>query len=75
VVRDHLGGLGSIILMVMATRLMSALSEGCDALENLGPHSLCQLSVCTNHFLVPLGLWYKQIVCTNNLIVLVMFWY
>jgi hypothetical protein len=33
VVRDHLGGPGSIILMVTTTRLMSILSEGCDAGE------------------------------------------
>jgi len=30
---SHLGGLGSIILMVMTTRLMSIVSEGCDAGE------------------------------------------
>jgi len=34
----YLGGLGSIILMVMTTRLMSILSEGCDA--DLGLYSL-----------------------------------
>jgi hypothetical protein len=33
VVRDHLGGPGSIILMVMTTRLVSTLSEGYDTGE------------------------------------------
>lgn len=46
------GGPGSIIQMVMTTRL--TLSEG----RKTSPHSLCQLSVRTNQFLVPLGLWY-----------------
>jgi uncharacterized protein YybS (DUF2232 family) len=71
--RDHLGGPGSIILIVMTTRLMSTLSGDGDVGENLGPHSLYQLSICTNYFPVLLGLWYQQIVCTNNLIVLQMF--
>ena len=38
------------------------------------PTSLCHQFVCTNHFLVPLGLWYQQIVCTNSFIVPVVFY-
>jgi hypothetical protein len=41
VVRDHMGGPDSIILMVMTTRLVSTLSEGCDAGENLGVYIPC----------------------------------
>jgi hypothetical protein len=51
---SHLGCPGSIILVVLITRLMSTLSEGCDV--DLCPYSLYQLSVCTNYFLVSLGL-------------------
>ena len=67
--RDHLGGPGSIILMVMTADVHIKRGDVIQA-KPRGPHSLYQLSVCTNHFLVPLGLWYQQIICTDNLIVL-----
>jgi hypothetical protein len=80
---SHLGGLGSIILMVMTTRLMSTVSEGCDAGETYLRASIFLVpTIClhqslpsTTRFVVLTNCLYSQFNSTSNLIVPTVPWY